>query len=1245
MRHHAFVRGTFVSLTGLCLAASGTGCVQRDDAPVEVTSAALQAQAASGKIDWLQFNGDARHYGNNTLETQITPQNVGSLAKLFTVTLPAKTDSAVSVLTNVSTAQGVRDLAFVLTGDGHTMALDAQTGATIWSQSVPNNLPDGGGPNVESMRSTPAIDPSRSWVYAYGWDGYIHKYAVATGAEATTGGWPELLTLKPDQEHGAPGISIATVGSTSYLYMSAGGYAFDTGEYQGHLVTVNLSTGTQNVFNALCSDQTVQLAHAPATPSCAYTGGGIWGRSGAIYDSDTGHTYIATGNGTGGKQGSSFSPANHVWAMSLLALNPDGTGNAASHNDPLDSYTPAAWATLTGKDLDLGSCSPLIIPGGTSKYPHIVVQTGKDAMLRIINLDNMGANNAACASTHTGCEVYSTTLQTGGEVQNAMALWQNPADGTYWIYVASPAKGLNAYQFASDASGNPSLTFKWDIAIGGSSPFVANNVVYWMTSTGTSTGKIQALDPTTGAQLWADTSIANVHWESPVVVNGILYVNDHAGNLTAYSTSCVPSCTGKTCGANGCGGVCGVCGSGTTCNASGTCVACVPSCTGKTCGDDGCGGVCGTCATGTTCGAAGTCTAATFPVSINFQTATAPTYPGYLKDTGLAYGDRGNGYTYGWSADISAGMRQRNAASSPDERYDTLAQPQQTGSATFNLAVPPGLYSVRVVAGDPSYINSVYNITAEGTTVVSGTPTTATHWFDGTVTVQVNDGNLTIGNGTGSSNNKIDFIVVSAAAQPTTWHYVYSTYFAGTTLAATPGHCAECHAPPGSASSIVPLRADETSFYADLISAGLVDPTNPSASMLGNPNGSPLSWFASGGGSMPLDEAGPNPAAIAAVQGWLNAGAPGPGVAIPFTVSDEYVPSGYYGGTTASINAITMTNTAAACKAPRVTGALGDCYAATWTPPTTTDYAGVFWQSPANNWGAQPCKAIAPGATAVTFVAAGKSGGESVAFAAGGINLTPTASAPYGDSFTATTNATLTTAWQPFSITLPSGYTNVCGGFSWNLTATSTQPVSFYVDNVQWVHAVACTPSCSGKTCGPDGCGGTCGTCAAGTTCNAAGTCVANTTFSVSINFQTAAAPAYAGYLADTGLVYGARGNGQTYGWSADISAAMRWRKSASSPDERYDTLAQIPKGTTTFNLAVPAGTYSVRAVAGDPSYIDSVYAITAEGTTLVSGTPSTATHWFDNTITVQVTDGQLTIANGAGSSNNKLDFLIVNKL
>ncbi len=91
-----------------------------------------------------------------------------------------------------------------------------------------------------------------------------------------------------------------------------------------------------------------------------------------------------------------------------------------------------------------------------------------------------------------------------------------------------------------------------------------------------------------------------------VAVDGF---NGYSGSYTlavTCQTACVPNCTGRECGANGCGGLCGTCPATEDCDASGRCV-CRPECSGRECGPDGCGGVCGTCSAGESCNAAGQC--------------------------------------------------------------------------------------------------------------------------------------------------------------------------------------------------------------------------------------------------------------------------------------------------------------------------------------------------------------------------------------------------------------------------------------------------------------------------------------------------------------------------------------------------------------------------------------------------------------------------------------------------------------
>ncbi len=150
-------------------------------------------------------------------------------------------------------------------------------------------------------------------------------------------------------------------------------------------------------------------------------------------------------------------------------------------------------------------------------------------------------------------------------------------------------------------------------------------------------------------------------------------------------------------------------------------------------------------------------------IRINFQPAAAPVPAGYLPDGGLVFGSRGNGHSYGWTVSNTSQARDRNAASSPDQAYDTLTHMQKAGNsnAVWEIAVANGTYAVRVVAGDAGHFDSVFRISAEGALTVSGTPDAAMRWIEGTSTVTVTDGRLSLTNAAGASNNKVCFVVIT----------------------------------------------------------------------------------------------------------------------------------------------------------------------------------------------------------------------------------------------------------------------------------------------------------------------------------------------------------------------------------------------------------------------------------------------------------------------------------------------------
>ena len=147
--------------------------------------------------------------------------------------------------------------------------------------------------------------------------------------------------------------------------------------------------------------------------------------------------------------------------------------------------------------------------------------------------------------------------------------------------------------------------------------------------------------------------------------------------------------------------------------------------------------------------------------AFNFQPAAAPVPAGYVPDSGAVFGT-GLGFQFGWNA-VTPETRDRNAASSPDQRYDTLIHLQKPSNpnASWELVIPNGTYRVRMVAGDPSYFDGTFSINAEGVPVVTGAPTSAQRWVEGTADVVVNDGGLTVTNRNGSVNNKLNFVEVS----------------------------------------------------------------------------------------------------------------------------------------------------------------------------------------------------------------------------------------------------------------------------------------------------------------------------------------------------------------------------------------------------------------------------------------------------------------------------------------------------
>ncbi|HEY4640402.1 MAG TPA: PQQ-binding-like beta-propeller repeat protein [Thermoanaerobaculia bacterium] len=461
---------------------------------------------------WLQFDPDPEEDDEHT-ENVVYPK-LDRIRHMWAADLPEAADGSPVYVSDVTVAGGTQhDLVIITTMQGRLMAFDSLTGANIWSTTPP------AGPRWTT--SSPAVSPDRDIVYSYGLDGYVHAYRINDGAELTTNGFPQLVTLKGDVEKASSALSIVTArNGHSYLYATVAGYPEpgDDGDYQGHLVAIDLNTGKQNVFNAACSDRAIHFVeNGNASNDCAHVQSGIWARAPVAYDAATDRIFVTTSNGDYDADQGGFN-----WGDTIVALHPDGSTDAGT---PIDSYTPAEYQFLQIHDLDFGSTSPVTLPLARGTHlPRIAVQSGKDSVLRLIDVHDLSGQGGP---RHVGGELYKTQVPQGGVVLTRPAVWLSPG-GTTWVFVTTH-HGASGLELVIDDDGKPSLETRWVNDVEGATPVMVNGVLYFARN-----HELVALDPKTGERLYSSDSIGSIHWQSPIIVNGRIYVCDNERRLHAY---------------------------------------------------------------------------------------------------------------------------------------------------------------------------------------------------------------------------------------------------------------------------------------------------------------------------------------------------------------------------------------------------------------------------------------------------------------------------------------------------------------------------------------------------------------------------------------------------------------------------------------------------------------------------------------------------------------------------------------
>ena len=168
MSQRPLARLALAAAACLTLAACGS------NAPADVSTptaslAAIPSPASSPPdrlLDWPEFGLDPARSDVSERATGITSANVAHLRRM-TVTVGGTIDSSPVYLHGVRAAGGVHNVIVVTTTYGRTIALDADTGRSLWTFTPAGY--DSWAQSKQITTTSPLADPGRQFVYGHVW--------------------------------------------------------------------------------------------------------------------------------------------------------------------------------------------------------------------------------------------------------------------------------------------------------------------------------------------------------------------------------------------------------------------------------------------------------------------------------------------------------------------------------------------------------------------------------------------------------------------------------------------------------------------------------------------------------------------------------------------------------------------------------------------------------------------------------------------------------------------------------------------------------------------------------------------------------------------------------------------------------------------------------------------------------------------------------------------------------------------
>ncbi len=476
--------------------------------------------------------GDNGRSGTTPSETTLTLQNVNSntFGLLFERPVDGDMYPQPLIVSGLTIGGGTHNVVYLATATNNVYAYDADNptnNTPYWSIYLGTPVPAtdvdcccSDIARVVGIIGTPVIDTASSTMYLVAknknpdatYHQWLHALDIITGAEKFGGpveiSSPGNFDAKLNNQR--PGLLLQA--GTVYIAWSSHN---DCGAYHGVVIGYNASTLAQTV---VWND----------TPTG--TMGGIWMSGGGLVGDGT-HIYLSTGNGSFNADSGG---ANY--SESMVGLD--------NSLHVLTFYAPRGWSTLNGKDLDLGGCGVLLIPG-----TRLLVTGGKDQHLHLVNADNMGGLNGGLQDFSDG----------SGHNHGGPVAFNGPAG--LLVYIQPENTHLEAYKMVNGLF-SPTTPY-WTSATAIPSGMPGGQL--WLSGTGTNailwetipwsadanhqtvSGVLRAFDPSTGVEIYNSYQVLSrddygsfAKNPSPVVANGKVYVPTFSGHLAVYGLGVTP---------------------------------------------------------------------------------------------------------------------------------------------------------------------------------------------------------------------------------------------------------------------------------------------------------------------------------------------------------------------------------------------------------------------------------------------------------------------------------------------------------------------------------------------------------------------------------------------------------------------------------------------------------------------------------------------------------------------------------